>query len=78
MNSVTAPSRAPASRTNFATSAVRSVKPAPGVCTVSSDETMVVAATLESGVRDSDLGWDTNYLHVVPAKQGPILRGLSI
>ena len=31
MNSVTAPSRAPASRTNFATSAVRSVKPAPGV-----------------------------------------------
>ena len=46
MNSVTAPSRAPASRTNFATSAVRSVKPAPGVCTVSSEETMVVAVTV--------------------------------
>src|SRR5882724_9454245 len=56
MNSVTAPSRAPASRTNFATSAVRSVKPAPGVCTASCEETMVVAATVDSGVRESDLG----------------------
>src|SRR6185369_16470528 len=51
MNSVTAPSRAPASRTNFATSAVRSVKPAPGVCTVSCEETMLVAATVDGGVR---------------------------
>ena len=56
MNSVTAPSRARASRTNFATSAVRSVKPAPEVCTVSSEDTMVVAVTAEGVVRERDLG----------------------
>jgi hypothetical protein len=54
-NSVTAPSRAPASRANFATSAVRSVNPVPRVCTVSSEDTMVVAATVEEVVREMDL-----------------------
>src|SRR5437762_13656084 len=56
MNSVTAPSRACTSRTNFATSAVRSVKPAPDVCTVSSEDTMVLAVTIEGAVREGDLG----------------------
>ena len=42
-------------RTNFATSAVRSVKPAPGVCTVSSDETTMVAVTVDGVVRESIL-----------------------
>ena len=56
MNSITAPSRAPASRTNFATSAVRSTKPRPDVCTASSDDTMVPALTVESGVREIELG----------------------
>ena len=56
MNSVTAPSRARASRTNLATSEVRSVKPAPEVCTVSSEDTMVVALTEERAVRERDLG----------------------
>src|SRR5690349_14103909 len=55
MNSVTAPSRACASATNFATSAVRSVKPAPEVCTVSSEDTMVLALTAEGVVRERDL-----------------------
>ena len=45
MNSVTAPSRARASPKNFATSAVRSAKPAPEVCTVSSEDTMEAAVT---------------------------------
>src|ERR1043166_8644174 len=56
MNSVTAPSRARASRTNFATSEVRSVKPAPEVCTVSNEDTMLLAATVDGVVRESDLG----------------------
>ena len=55
MNSVTAPSRARASATNFATSAVRSVKPAPDVSTVSSEDTMEVAVTAEGAVRERDL-----------------------
>ena len=42
MNSVTAPSFAPASRTNFSTSAVRLVKPVPAVSTVSREVTMAV------------------------------------
>ena len=42
MNSVSAPSRARASLMNFAASLVRSVKPRPGVCTVSSDDAMLV------------------------------------
>src|SRR6185437_10878631 len=50
MNSVTAPSRPPASRRNLATSGVRSTKPAPDVCTVNSDDTMLLAAT-EDGLR---------------------------
>ena len=55
MNSVTAPSCAPASSTNFATSAVRSTKPRPDVCTVSSDDTMVLALTVDGAVREIDL-----------------------
>ena len=58
MNSVTAPSCAPASRTNFAISAVRSVKPGPRVCTVSSEDTMVVAVTVDGAEREIDLGGD--------------------
>ena len=56
MNSATAPSRARASVTNFVTSAVRSVKPAPDVCTVSSEEAMEVAVTTEGVERERDLG----------------------
>src|SRR6185312_14666172 len=56
MNSVTAPSLARASVTNFATSAVRSVKPAPDVGTVSSEETMEVAVTDEAAVREREFG----------------------
>src|SRR3954469_22813720 len=55
MKSVNAPSRAPASATNFAASPVRSVKPQPGVCTVSSDDAMVVACTDDSAERVMDL-----------------------
>src|SRR6202022_1828170 len=55
MNSITAPSFAPASFTNFAISAVRSVKPRPDVCTVSSEDTIVVARTVEGAVREIDL-----------------------
>jgi hypothetical protein len=55
MNSVTAPSLAPASFTNLVTSAVRSTKPAPDVSTVSSDVTMAVAETLDEGLREIDL-----------------------
>ena len=69
MNSVTAPSRARASRTNFATSEVRSVKPAPEVCAVSSEDTMLLAATVEGVVRESDFRAVIGYIsqHVVPA-----------
>ena len=56
MNSVTAPSLRRASRTNFAISAVRSTKPAPGVWTVRSDDTMVLALTVDGAERESDLG----------------------
>src|ERR1700710_2576486 len=62
MNSVTAPSLAEASLTNFATSRVRSTKPAPGVCTVSSDDTMVLATTVDGALRDNDLDEITSYL----------------
>ena len=76
MNSVTAPSRARASRTNFATSAVRSVKPAPDVCTVSSDDTMVVAVTVGGRVRESDLGEVMKSLNTSSRRTpGPIRRG---
>src|SRR4029453_13929152 len=73
MNSVTAPSRARASRTNFATSAVRSVKPAPDVCTVSSEDTMVLALTVDDAERERDLGVVMTQIspHVVPANAGP-------
>src|SRR3954468_5023376 len=54
MNSVSAPSLAETSRTNFATSRVRSTKPAPAVCTVSKDDTIVAAATREGAERDND------------------------
>ena len=56
MNSTTAPSFAPASLTNFATSAVRSTKPAPDVWTVSSDVTSASAVTAEGALREMDLG----------------------
>src|ERR1700754_4213924 len=55
INTVTAPSRARASRRNFAMSAVRSVKPGPRVCTVSNDETMLVAVTADGADRVSDV-----------------------
>src|ERR1700747_1193117 len=55
MNSVTAPSRAPTSATNRAVSAVRSMKPRPSVCTVSSDDEMVVACTVDGAERVTDL-----------------------
>src|SRR5215217_3192511 len=72
MNSVTAPSRARASATNFVTSAVRSVKPVPEVCTVSCADTMVLAVMDERVVRETDLGAGMNYIsrHVVPANAG--------
>src|SRR5882757_10778521 len=54
MNSVTAPSRARASRTNLAISSVRSTKPAPFVCTSSCEETMVAALTVDGAERVSD------------------------
>src|SRR6202022_151596 len=78
MNSVPAPSRAPASFANLATSAVRSTKPRPDVWIARSDVTMVFALTVEGAVRDIDLGEVMN--SVSPSslrKQGPILRGLS-
>src|SRR5882757_7329145 len=70
MNRVTAPSFAPASFTNFAISAVRSVKPRPDVCTVSSEDTMMVARTVDDGERESDFGEVMNPISVVPAKAG--------
>src|ERR1700736_2168133 len=70
MNSVTAPSRAPASRTNFVISAVRSLKPRPEVSIVSSDVTMVVGLAADGGVREGDLAAIMNCLSVVPAKAG--------
>src|SRR5258708_2101396 len=60
MNSVPAPSCAPGSLTNLATSVVRSTKPAPEVWTVSSDETMVLALTEDNALRESDLGEGMN------------------
>ena len=69
MNSVTAPSRARASVTNFATSAVRSVKPAPDVCTVSSEDVMVLALTTEGVVRERDLGEGITAIFVGWAKE---------
>ena len=68
MNSVTAPSRAPASRANFAISSVRSTKPRPEVSIVSSEVTMVVGLTADGGVRENDLDAIMNCLSVVPAK----------
>src|SRR5450759_4890844 len=56
MNSVTAPSRAPASFTNLATSAVRSTKPRPDVWTVRSEDMMVSALTVDDEERENDLG----------------------
>src|SRR3954471_3560717 len=71
MNSVTAPSRARASPTNFVTSAVRSVKPAPDVCAVNSEDVTVVALTAEGVVRERDFGGVTTISpHVVPANAG--------
>src|SRR5258708_9049497 len=55
-NSVAMPSCAQASSTNFPTSAVRSIKPAPEVCTVRIDDTMVSALIVDNDVRDTDLG----------------------
>ena len=78
MNSVTAPSRAWASLTNFAVSEVRSVKPGPEVCTVSNDDTMVVALTVDGAVREIVLPGVTNYLHTSwRRKQRPITTNVS-
>src|SRR6185312_7456809 len=54
MNSATAPSWQAASATKRAISAVRSKNPAPLVCTSSCEVTMVPAATIDSGARDTD------------------------
>jgi hypothetical protein len=62
MNKVTAPSRAQASLTNFLTSPVRSTKPRPEVSIVSTDVTAVSAVTVDSAVRDADLGEVIEYL----------------
>src|SRR6202011_4000119 len=62
MNSVTAPSRAPASLTNFAISAVRSTKPRPEVRTVRIDDTMLLALTVDDGERESDFDEVIKYL----------------
>src|SRR5262245_48411542 len=55
MNSVTAPSVAPASRRNFSTSEVRLTKPVPDVCTDMREVTMRLALIVEDGERDIDL-----------------------
>ena len=52
MNSVSCPSMAFASRINFASSAVRSTKPRPGVCTVNKDDTTELTETAESALRE--------------------------
>src|ERR1700677_1757083 len=62
MNNVTAPSRAQASPTNFATSAVTSTKPRPAVSIVSSDVTAVSAVTPDGAVRDADFCEVIEYL----------------
>ena len=62
MNSVTAPSRAPASLTNFAISAVRSTNPRPGVWMVRIDDTMLLAPTVEDGERENDFDEVIKYL----------------
>ena len=46
---------AAAQATNFAAWLVRSVKPRPGVCTVSSDDAIVVACTDDGAERVTDL-----------------------
>src|ERR1700736_1759818 len=77
MNSVTAPSLARASLTNFAISEVRSVKPGPEVCTVSNDDTMVVALTVDGAVREIDLD---EVMDISPSslrKQGPITTNVG-
>src|SRR6202048_163503 len=62
MNSVTAPSRAPASLTNLAISAVRSTKPRPGVWVVRVDDMMVLMLTIEGGERENDFNEVMKYL----------------
>src|ERR1700744_1519955 len=56
MKSVPCPSIAIASSRNRATSAVRSRKPRPRVCTVSNDETIEPAETVDALVRE--MVWD--------------------
>src|SRR5258708_2520041 len=73
MNSVSAPSRAPASPANLAISAVRSVKPRPEVCTVSSEDTVVVALTKDDGERENDLGEVMNSVSPSPPAKVGIL-----
>src|SRR5882757_6051488 len=62
MNSVTAPSFAPASRMNFPTSPVRSTKPAPEVSTAIREVTMLPATTAVGWERDIDLDLVTGTL----------------
>src|SRR5579863_1862111 len=70
MNSVNCPSMACASCTNCATSAVRSTKPRPAVCTVNKDDTTEFAETAESALREMDLDDVMHNLPVVPAHAG--------
>src|SRR6202795_2453108 len=89
MNSVTAPSRAPASLTNLAISAGTSMKPRPGVWMVRIDDTMLTL-TVDDGERESDLGEVIKYLsmrrpggtpgHITPGDHGcgrPLLQCAS-
>src|SRR5207253_10938213 len=57
--------------TNFAASALRSVKPAPSVCTVNSEDTMVVVLTVEEGVREMDLDEVITSLPIRRPGEGP-------
>src|ERR1700728_1362531 len=70
MNSVNWPSTAPASCANCATSAVRSTKPRPDVCTLSNDDTTELAETFDVALREMDLDDVMNVLPVVPANTG--------
>src|SRR5450756_183655 len=77
MNSVTAPSFAPASSTNVATSAVRSVKPRPDVCTVNSEDTTVAALTADGGERESDFDEVMDDLSTSSSRRTPGRRRAS-
>src|SRR6478736_4643970 len=56
MNSVSAPSCAPAPRRNFAASRVMSVNPVPGVATTSDAETILLTPTADGADSDDTVG----------------------